>query len=85
VGLFLGLQFYSIVLLSASVPLPCRFLSGCCKIDVKIKDGNSTRSSVIDRIFFSLSCVFDIPDKVENCSISVKNRVGILMEIALNL
>ena len=74
--------------LPVSVSIPCTFYHDCSVIQLEVRDSDSPRISFIIENSFHypvLFCFtfFVIPDEFANCS--MKNSVGILMGIALNL
>ena len=76
-----GVWFYFLVFdsiplinMSVSVPISCSFYHYCSVIQVEVKDGDSPRSSFIFKNCLKISL-----------SVCLKNCVGILMGIELNL
>ena len=83
VGLFLGLQFYSIDLPACFCTNKLFFYHYCSLIQLKVSDGDSpiivrTAFGILDFLCFHMKLRIAL-------STSVKNCVGILMGIALNV
>jgi hypothetical protein len=66
VWVHLGLQFYSIDLLSVTETVPCRFYHNCSVVQLELGHGDSTRGSFIVNSF-CYSRFFVIPDEFANC------------------
>ena len=80
--------FNSILLVSLPVFMPILSSFHYCSstIELDVRDGDASRSSFIIQDYFGYPGVFVFPYEVDYCSLrSVKNCVGILMGIALNL
>ena len=76
----------SLINLSVSVLIPCRFYHYCSIVQLEVRDGDSPRSSLIVENCFGYSgFLFFHMKLIIALSIFVKNCVGILMGIALNL
>jgi hypothetical protein len=68
----------------ATVPIPCSFCHYCSVIWLEVRDGDSARSFfIVENVFHYASFFFS--NEFASFSFSVKNLVGILMGIALNL
>ena len=84
VGLFLGLSFNSIDQSVCFYTNTMQFLS--LLLCSKVRDGDTPSCSFIVKNCFHYSVFLAFPDEFENCSFMfLKNCVGILMGIALNL
>ena len=76
-------NFTPLIYLPVTVPVPCSFYHNCSVIQLEVRDGDSPKSSFIVENRFCYPRFFVIPDEFANSS--MKNSVGILMGIALNL
>jgi hypothetical protein len=76
----------SLVYLSVTVPVPCSFYHNCSVLQLEVRNGDSTKGSFIVENSFGILgfLLFQMNLKIA-LSNSVKNRFGILMEIASNL
>jgi hypothetical protein len=85
VDLCLGLQFDYIDFMSVFVPIPCCFCYYSSVVQFEVKDGNTFSSSFViqDCFSYTASLCFYVKLKIV-LSRSMKNCVGIFMEIPLN-
>ena len=67
------------------VPVPCNFYHNCSVVQLEVRDGDSPRSSFIveNSVCYPGFLLFQMNLEIALFN-SMKNRVGILMEIALN-
>jgi hypothetical protein len=76
-----------LIYLFVAVPVPCTFYHNCSVIQLEGRHGDSTRGSfIVENSFFPILgfLLFQMDLKIDPSN-SVKNLVGILMEIKLNL
>jgi hypothetical protein len=58
----------------------------CSVVQLEVRNGDfPRRSPIVENRFCYIAFVVVVPNEFENCSFSVKNLVGILMGISLNL
>jgi hypothetical protein len=56
----------SLIYLSATVPIPCSFLSNCSVVQLEVRHGDSPRGSFIVENSFCYPRFFVIPDEFAN-------------------
>jgi hypothetical protein len=57
-----------LIYLTVTVPVPCCFYHNCSVVQLKVRDGDSPRSSFIIENSFCYPGFFVIPDEFGNCS-----------------
>jgi hypothetical protein len=80
--------FNSIPLINmfVSVSIPCSFYHYCYVVKLEVRDADSSRGSFIVKNYFSVLDFLPFQMKLRIVlSMSLKNCIGILMGIALNL